>query len=238
MRGVRKGFLCLVAAGGLLMGLAPNVPAQTIFGTLLGTITDSSGAVVPNVAIRAINTNTNLERRVVADDQGNYEVTNLPPGPYRLEAEQTGFQRLVREGIELETRQVARVDLQMTVGDVATTVSVSAEAPLIESETSRIADVRSGELIRTLPLNSISIFRFTVLTPGVLGNISGSTFSFNGSWTRQANWNLDGVSMSDVTTGTQIGPLANNLENFQELKIDLSNNSAEHGAVGTWERLQ
>jgi hypothetical protein len=227
------GFFRLFAVTAMLFAFAPAASSQTIFGTILGTVTDSSGAVVPGVQIRVVNLDTNLERRLLADSSGNYEVTNLPPGPYRIEAEQAGFQRLIRDGIALQTRQVARVDLQMTVGDVATTVSVSAEAPLIESETSRIADVRSGALIRTLPLNSISIFRFTVLTPGVLGNISGSTFSFNGSWTRQANWNLDGVSMSDVTTGTQIGPLANNLENFQELKIDLSNNSAEHGAVGT-----
>src|SRR4030095_231383 len=94
-------------------------------------------------------------------------------------------------------------------------------------------DVLAATHNRQLPLNSISIFRFTVLTPGVLGNISGSTFSFHGSWTRQASWTIDGVSMSDVTTGTQVGPLANNLENFHELKIDLSNNSAASGAVGT-----
>ncbi|MGH9671827.1 MAG: carboxypeptidase regulatory-like domain-containing protein, partial [Bryobacteraceae bacterium] len=207
--------------------------AQTIFGTILGSVSDSSGGVLPNVRIRVVNVNTNLERRAVADALGNYEVTSLPPGRYRIEVENPGFQRLVRDGIELDTRQVARVDLQLTVGDVATTVSITAEAPMVESETARISDVRSGELLRTLPLNSISIFRFTVLTPGVLGNVSGSTFSFNGSWGRQAAWTIDGVSMSDVTTGTQIGPLANNLENFEELKIDLSNNTAEHGAVGT-----
>jgi len=232
MKGMSTCFRLLLIAG-LTVVQPTDQQAQTIFGTILGTVTDSSGAVLPNVQLRVVNVDTNLERRTSADSQGIYEVTHLSPGRYRVEAEQAGFQRLVREGIELQTRQVARVDLQMTVGDVSTTVSVSAEAPAIETETARIADVRSGALLRTLPLNSISIFRFTVLTPGVLGNISGSTFSFNGSWSRQANWNLDGVSMSDVTTGTQIGPLANNLENFQELKIDLSNNSAEHGAVGT-----
>ena len=222
--------ICMVI---LIAGLLTDVLAQTIFGTILGTVTDSTGAVVADVQIRVVDINTNIERRTTSDHLGNYEVSHLSPGQYRVEAEHSGFQRLVRHGIELQTRQMARVDLQLTVGQVTETVSVTAQAPLVESETARISDVRSGELIRQLPLNSISIFRFTVLTPGVLGNISGSTFSFNGSWTRQASWTIDGVSMSDVTTGTQVGPLANNLENFHELKIDLSNNSAESGAVGT-----
>ncbi len=225
MRWLTVSF-CLILA-------ALPLPAQTIFGTILGTATDTTGSVLTNVQIRVVNVNTNIERRVSTDALGNYEVTHLTPGNYRVEAEQPGFQRLVRDGIELQTRQVARVDLQLIVGSVSETVSVTANAPLVESETGRIADIRPGELIRHLPLNSVSIFRFTVLTPGVIGNISGSTFSFNGSWSRQASWTLDGVSMSDVTTGTQIGPLASNLENFRELKIDLSNNSAESGAVGT-----
>jgi hypothetical protein len=229
----KGGALGWLLTAALVVALAPHASAQTIFGTILGTVTDSSGAAVPGVQILVVNVGTNMVREATSDAQGNYEVARLPPGNYRVEAELAGFQRLAREGIGLETRQVARIDLELAVGEMETVVSVVGGAPLVESETGRISDSRSGEQVRAMPLNNISIYRATVLSPGVLANVQGSTASFHGSLSRQARWTIDGVTMSDTTTGTQIGPLANNLENVEELKIDLANNSAEASAVGT-----
>jgi hypothetical protein len=228
-------WLTIFLIGLTALFVAPNNPAaaQTIFGTILGTTTDSSGAVIPGVSIRVTNIDTSAERVAETDDQGNYEVSALLPGRYRVTAERTGFQRLLREGIELQTRQVARVDLTLTIGDVASTVSVTAEAPLVESETARISDVRPGEMLRSLPLNRVSPYNFFVLTPGVIGNATGSTFSFNGSWSRQTHWTIDGVSASTGYNGDGVAVIVNNMDNFHEMKIDLSNNSAESGAVGT-----
>jgi hypothetical protein len=168
----------------LLVAFAAGGEAQTISGTIVRQVSDSSGAAVPAASIRIVNVNANSERLAVSDSLVNYEAAHLPPGQYRVEVEHQGFQKLVRENVELQTRAVVRVDLQLVVGDVATTVNVSGEVALVESETARIADVRSGDLIRTLPLNSISIFRFTVLTPGVLGNVTGSTRS---GWTSEVH---------------------------------------------------
>ena len=146
----------LFAIIAVLVAPPDHAESQTIFGTILGTATDSTGAVVPGVKIRVTNIDTSLEREAESDALGNYEVSALSPGRYRVTAERAGFQRLLREGIELQTRQVARVDLALTVGDVASTVSVTAEAPLVESETARIADIRTGENLRSLPYNRLS----------------------------------------------------------------------------------
>jgi Carboxypeptidase regulatory-like domain len=80
--------LCLVI---LIAGLVTDVPAQTIFGTILGTVTDSTGAVAADVQIRVVDVNTNIERRTTTDELGNYEVGHLSPGQYRVETEHSGF---------------------------------------------------------------------------------------------------------------------------------------------------
>jgi hypothetical protein len=225
--------ICLAMVAALFVAPPKPAEAQTIFGTILGTATDSSGAVIPGVKIRVTNVDTALDREAETDALGNYEVSALLPGRYRVTAERTGFQRLLREGIELQTRQVARVDLTLTVGDLASTVSVTAEAPLVESETARIADVRTGENLRSLPFNRFSPYSFFALSPGVNANVSGSTFGFAGSWLRQTHFAIDGVSAAAGTNGTGMASIVNNLENYQEMKVDLSNNSAENGGVGT-----
>ncbi|MPY91178.1 MAG: hypothetical protein GEU99_25110 [Luteitalea sp.] len=231
MRGSSTRQWLLMA--GVLLAITPHVWAQSIFGTILGTATDTSGAVVPGAEIRVVNVGTNIARHTTTDERGYYEVARLPPGDYRVEAELSGFRPLVREGITLTTTQMARVDLELTLGGVETEVSVVGGAPLVESETGRISDVRSGEELRTLPLNQISPYRATALSPGVISNVVGNTRSFHGSLVFQERYTIDGVTMSTASSGDSIGPLANNLENIRELKLDLANNAAEAGAIGT-----
>lgn len=233
---VRSTVIC----AGLLLALAPAGPAispplaaQSIFATMVGTVTDSTSAVVPGAKVTAINIKTNEKRQFTTDALGNYEINNLFPGSYVLEVEMAGFARYRKEAIELASNENARIDMRLTVSTAVTQITVTTEAGTrIETETAVLADVRGLRQLQTLPLAARSIYRFLVLTPGVTGGMNG-TMSVSGSRDRQVHYAVDGVTMSDVRSSNTIGPTLNFIEAFEEAKIDFGNNSAEFKAVGT-----
>lgn len=105
----RFGFL-------LLWVLRVSVWAQAVTATLLGTVTDSSGAVVPSAAITVTETSTNVPRKAASNEEGIYTIPYLPPGTYRIEAEASGFKRISRDNVELRATMATRVDLQLEPG--------------------------------------------------------------------------------------------------------------------------
>src|SRR5215510_13656334 len=108
--------------------------AQSTFGTILGTVTDTSGAIVPNVKIIVTNTAQNVAREVTADTQGNYEALNLNAGPYTVSATASGFKTFRRAGLVLDARQTLRVDIVLEVGQLTEQVTVESTAAVINSE--------------------------------------------------------------------------------------------------------
>ena len=206
--------------------------AQSIFGTIVGTVSDPSGAVVPGVRIRVTNVATNEQRSFITNESGNFEVNNLFPGPYVLEGEMTGFAVYRREGLQLAANQNIRADFTLEVTASSTGITVAAESSRIETETAKLSDVRTTTQLRSLPLADRSVYRFLVLTPGVTGGMDG-TMSVSGSRLRQVHYAVDGVTMADVRTSNTIGPTLNFIESFDEAKIDFGNNSAEFKAIGT-----
>src|SRR5437764_390372 len=108
--------------------------AQFETATLTGTITDSAGAVVPNANIKATNEATNIETTAVANGEGRYLFPNLRPGSYRVIATAPGFKQAVSAGVVLQVNQAARLDIQLVVGAVTEQVNVTAEAPVLETE--------------------------------------------------------------------------------------------------------
>src|ERR1700680_4452748 len=109
--------------------------AQDPYGRITGRVVDSAGAVVPGVSVRVRNTETNVETGVNSDSQGNYEARNLVPGQYQVVAETHGFKRYQRGPIEVRVGDVLTVDIGLEVGDVSESVTVTAEAPLLEAAT-------------------------------------------------------------------------------------------------------
>src|SRR5258706_8872490 len=103
--------------------------------TITGRVTDTSGAIVPNVSISVVNTNTNFQFTAVTNADGLFRVQSLQPGPYRLTFEAGGFKRLVRDGIELRASDTRPVDVSLDVGAVTESVEVKANAQLLETET-------------------------------------------------------------------------------------------------------
>ena len=105
---------------------------QTFYGTVVGTVSDSSGSAMPQANVVLINAGRGDRRTSQTDADGNYQFVNLAPGQYRVEIEKTGFRRLVRENVLVEVQSTARIDAVMQVGDVSQVLEVTAQTPLLQ----------------------------------------------------------------------------------------------------------
>jgi hypothetical protein len=225
-----RSLLSALAGVLLLCGAAWS---QTTFASITGTVTDSTGAVAPRVKVSATNVGTNIKTEVLSNEAGVYTVPQLKEGTYTVRAEAAGFKDFVAQDVTLVSRDVRRLDIQLQVGAIGTTVEVSGGATLIETETARISDTKGAMELKTLPLNTRGMWAFLALAPTVLQAGGGSsTIRFAGSNSNQSHWAIDGTTMSDGVDETQIGPFANHIESFQEVKIDMANNTAEFSTIG------
>src|SRR5437879_1729735 len=136
--------------------------------TLNGTITDTTGAAVPNVRVTATSTATGLTRTTQSTQSGLYSLTGLPVGTYDLSVESQGFKLAKRTSINLSVGAVATVDVTLEVGTSTETVSVTAEVPVVETTRSQTSTTVTSQQVRDLPINGRNFLDFTVLTPGVV----------------------------------------------------------------------
>src|SRR5437899_1170529 len=149
--------------------------AQTSTATILGTVKDTSGALVPGVSIMVKHTESGLTRNVVSGERGAYTVPLLPVGAYEITTAMPGFKQQVRSGINLVVGQEAVVDLTLEVGAAAETVTVSEEAPLVNTTTSSTSGVITEQQIKELPLNGRSFFDQTIGAPPFKRNQFGGS---------------------------------------------------------------
>src|SRR6266567_749529 len=213
--------------------------AQFETATLTGVITDSAGAVVPNAAVKAINESTNIESNATTDGEGRYLFPNLKPGSYRVTASAQGFKQSVSAGLVLQVNQAARLDMQLTVGALTEQVNVTAEAPILETESaSRGAVIDQTKMIE-LPLNGRDYNQLALLSPGVLAPTPRlqsvgfrGAFNVNGNRAFQNAFQLDGVdntSYSNSFRGLNVQVIQPSVEALQEFKIQTNAYSAEFG---------
>jgi hypothetical protein len=167
--------------------------AQVSSAELSGTVLDSSGAAVVNAKVTATNVATNLTREAVSDSSGRYLITLLPAGDYSVSAEAQGFRKLVQSGLVLQVNQQARLDLTLELGRASETVEVTAQAPLLESESSSLGTVVNQKLVNQLPLNGRNFIQLATLSPGV----NGVGFSASGTI-------MSGTRPDDRRPGTEI----------------------------------
>ena len=223
-----------VAAFLLTLACAPLV-AQT--GQITGRVTDPSGGVVPGATLTITETSTADKRIVQSNSEGYYTVPSLLPGPYSIAAEHPGFKSVLRTGVQLEVGQDLRIDLPLEVGGANETVTVSAEAPLLETGTSSAGQVISSRDIVQLPLLGRDAYALGELMPGVRGSIgmnnlpvdviSTSSISVNGAPATANDFLLDGApNSSPAQNQPVIYPIA---DSVQEFKVETSNVSAEFG---------
>src|SRR5581483_7277697 len=228
---------------GVLLALS-IVPAsgQVSTASLTGLVTDQSEAVLSDVKVTVRNTSTNVERTTTTDSSGYYVFPTLPIGQYRLTAERAGFQTVERE-VTLETAQKGRQDLMMTVGAVATTVSVEAVAPQLSTSDASLGAVVDNNYVSQFPLLLRSWDDLMSLVAGVQGNrytdqgggtSFGRTGGFNvhGVRSLQNNFILDGLDNSSISENVQeltsqvVRP---SVDTIQEFKIVTNPYSAEYG---------
>ena len=232
---------CLIA---LSLALASPVLAQLQGARIVGTIYDPQHAGIPSVTVTVTNVATNVARTAATDREGNYVVTPLDPGIYRVTAAVTGFQTTVRENVELTVGQAARVELVLAIGALSSEVLVTTQAPLLNTESATLSQVITKDQIVDLPLNGRSFHELARLTPGVAllapsgnsqmvrpeivnGNIMGGVSG------RQTRFLLDGV---DITEEHQGGTwIQTSVDALQEFSVQQNAYSAEfHGAGGTF----
>ncbi len=161
-------FLAIVIQAAMMLVSAPRMRAQTITGTIVGTVLDAQGAVIPNAMISARNRETGLERTAMSDASGEFIVTSVPAGPYDVTVVAPGFQQQVRSGVTMTVGAVLRLDFKLSVGDVQQKVVVTSEAPQIDTTTSTLSGLVSDTSIRQLPLNGRDWLQLTALQAGVL----------------------------------------------------------------------
>jgi hypothetical protein len=218
--------------------LAPATAiAQSTTATILGTVTDSSDAVMPGVAVTIVNEGTNSQRTVTTDGTGGYEAPLLPPGAYRVEGELTGFKKIIRSGITLQVDQRARVDLVLDLGAVTETIEVRADAPLVQSESAGIGTVVDNAKIVELPLNGRDFFQLSTLVTGTAPPAEGSqnatqggAVSVNGAREQSNNFLLDGIDNNSLAINQIVIPPS--VDAVQEFKVQSSTYGAEFGRSG------
>src|SRR6478735_6365690 len=241
MRHAGKSALRVLCTALLLLVAARPSPAQSVSGTILGTVTDSSGAVVSGAKVTILNEGTALTRTVVTDASGEYTAPSLPTGHYTVLAELQGFKALTLSNIDVGVDQRVRIDLKLEVGAMTESVSIQAEAPLVQTSSSELGTTVTNEQIEALPLNGRNFVNLTRTIPGVLRGIPGAnidgagslawrasaSFSANGQRPRDNNYMLDGVDNNETWLQTVV--IFPSVDALDEFKLQTSTYSAEFG---------
>ncbi len=230
------GWAVIVAAMAIFTGVGS---AQTDTATITGLVTDASGAAVAGASVQAINQATGLEHVAESNATGNYVITALPIGTYDLTATSEGFQTLFRPNVTLNAGTRARVDVELQVGSVSETVEVTADLPLLESETSSLGQAIENTTITQMPLNGRNYQELAVLSAGVLPsrrqNFVEDAFSVNGAGFDQNVFTLDGADNNNYFSGVVVASnqaVKPSIDAIQEFKMETHNYGAEFGRGG------
>ena len=215
--------------------LAASALAQVDTGAISGVVTDSTGAIVPGAKVTITETDTNVQVPLSTNDAGFYSAPSLHPGPYQVEVSKPGFQTQKRTGIGLRVQDRIELNFSLAVGSTTTELTVSTEAPVLESETSSLGTVVDGKTIDELPLNGRNFIQLATSVPGTLPSTRSAdkdSFISNGARSVQNSYLLDGIDNKnrivgfDSTTAQALSPVIDAIEEF---KVQTSTFTAEFG---------
>ena len=223
--------------------IAIPVAAQLPTGTILGVVSDSSGASVPNTHMTITNIDTGTVRTATTGEAGDFRVLELPVGHYEVRAEHPGFKKATHTGITLEVTQQAVIDITLEVGNTEQEVTVSGDAPVVNTQDATLGGLVTETAIKNLPLNGRNYVDLSLLQPGVTrdknigdsttggGGGFGTTFSVNGAPDRSNNFTLDGAVLQNQfgRNPSSEGDTTLGVEGIKEYKVITTNFQAEYG---------
>lgn len=228
-----------------LAWLATPIYAQ-VAATIAGTVTDQTGAVLPDAEVTLVNEATQFARAVKTNSNGEYVVSAIPPGSYSITVSKAGFQQLKRSAVQLAVATTVTVDLQLNVGMTTQTVDVSGSAPLLQTQTSTVSGLVDPRQMLAIPLASRDFTDLVLLTPGAhpgtASNLAaggsgyslrgGDNYSVNGSVAAGNSYMVDGAFDRMLWLNTLV--IVPVVDSIQEYRVMTSNYSAEYGnAAGT-----
>src|SRR5579872_604207 len=203
--------------------------AQTPSASVVGRVVDATGAVIPGVAIRIVNLDTNQKFDAASNAVGDYTVPYLNPGRYTLEAQAQGFRVYKHSEFRLEVDQALRLDLALEIGTAAEAITVTDTPPALNTESGARGDVTSNAELTEMPLNGRNFTDLAYLTGGVIprGEGADGAFAINGARADNVGFLVDGMNNTQRrNTGAMVSPP---LEGIQEFKMITSGFSAEYG---------
>src|SRR6202047_1170068 len=239
-------YVVIVLTIGISLVVSLPLQAQVAGGTLSGTITDASGAVVPSAEVEIKNSATGITKTITTSTEGYYTAPNLLPGSYEVAVSAAGFDTEIKKGIVINVGSQPVFNLVFAVGVVVNLVEVSTDAPTVQLTSSEISATVNATTVRELPLNGRSWTDLAALQPGVAtiqtqpnlvsgsdrGNRGfGQQLTISGARPQQNNYRLDGVSLNDYANGAPGSVLGGSLgvDAIQEFSVLTSNYSAEYG---------
>ncbi len=233
----------------LFVAVATALPlilqAQSFYGSVVGTVTDSSGAVVPGANVTVTNTGTNIASKVQTDAGGKFSVVNLVPAEYKVTVSKANFKTFERRGIPVQVGSSVRIDAALSVGNTTETVEVTTAAPLLQTDSSTLGQAIEGAQVQQIPLNGRNVMNLIALAPGVVptGGAMGSVGLNQGTRTAGGtgwgDYQIGGAIQGQ--SGNYIDGVANNLlggnvlalvptqDAIQEFNVASSNAGAEFG---------
>jgi hypothetical protein len=217
----------------LVAVVASPALAQTPLGTISGIVTDTTGATVPGASVSAVHADTAQRTAATTNDRGFFVLTQLPIGAYVVEAELAGFQKYRREGLLVTTGATIALDIQLTLGDLRDTVTVSAESPLLQSRTSDVSQLIEARSVQDLPLGDRRSMNLINMIGGAVfveyDSGSKPNFSLAGGRTQSQMFWIDGGTGQNMRLGIGQIDLDPPVETVQEVKVLASSYAAEYG---------
>jgi hypothetical protein len=234
-----QGLSAALLCGSFLV--AGPALAQVTTADILGTVTDASGAVVPNASVTIVNLGTNEKRTATSNESGDYQVTLLPVGHYSITAKAAGFKTSATPDLDVEAGDRARNDIHLETGGASETVTVEATTPLLQADSAAVSSTVTAKAVQDLPLNGRNFVQLVQIVPGANegpgnGLTSGgrpddrrisASFSVNGQDDTLNNYIVDGIDDNERVIGT-IG-VRPSVEGIQEITVETNSYSAQAG---------
>src|SRR5580658_4952771 len=235
-RAWQRCVFCLTIATACILLFSQASYGQSTFGTVLGTVKDPSGSLIPMATVSLMNTGTNAEKKTITNSNGAYEFVNVEIGNYKLTVDAAGFQKTEYQAFDLQAREVKHIDIPLNVASQATSVTVEAVA-IVQTDTSNIAETKGSLELTDLPVaiatrssGSTSAYATLTAQPGVQID-NANSIQVAGAGPSQLSITIDGISTGGPGTLGALSELFPSFNSIEEIKISEDLNPAEFGGV-------